>query len=63
MLLNLSVNQGFKKTLNTNIFKANGFKLCERYPKLLGSSIGLGIFENYHKGIKTVSNKNEEDFP
>ena len=62
-LLNLPVNQGFTKTLNTNIFKTNGFKLCERYPKLLGSSIGLGIFKNYHKDIKAVSKENEEDFP
>ena len=29
---------------NTIIFKSNVFKLCERYPKLLGSSIGLGFF-------------------
>ena len=28
---------------NTIIFKINVFKLCERYPKLLGSSIGLGF--------------------
>ena len=57
------MNQGFTKTLNTNIFKTNGFKLCERYPKLLGSSIGLGTFKNYHKDIKAVSKENEEDFP
>ena len=35
---------------NTNIFKTNGFKLCERYPKLLGSSIGLGIFKKLSQG-------------
>ena len=29
---------------NTIIFKINVFKLCERYPKLLGPSIGLGFF-------------------
>ena len=29
---------------NTIIFKINVFKLCERYPKLLKSSIGLGFF-------------------
>ena len=38
------------------------FKLCERYPKLLRSSIGLGLFKNYHKDIKTVCRENEEDF-
>ena len=29
---------------NTIIFNINVFKLCERYPKLLRSSIGLGFF-------------------
>ena len=46
----------------TFIFKINVFKLCERYPKLLRSSIGLGFFKNYHKDIKTVCRENEEDF-
>ena len=32
---------------NTIIFKINVFKLCEKYPKLLRSSIGLGCFKNY----------------
>ena len=31
----------------TIIFKINVFKLCEKYPKLLRSSIGLGCFKNY----------------
>ena len=39
---------------NTIIFKINVFKLCERYPKLLKSSIGLGFFKNYYKDIKIV---------
>ena len=43
---------------NTIIFQINVFKLCERYPKLLGSSIGLGFFKNYHKNIKTVCREN-----
>ena len=47
---------------NTIIFKINVFKLCERYPKLLRSSIGLGFFKNYRKDIKTVCRDNEEDF-
>ena len=47
---------------NTIIFKINVFKLCERYPKLLGSSIGLGFFKNYHKDIKAVCKEHEEDF-
>ena len=47
---------------NTIIFKINVFKLCERYPKLLRSSIGLGFFKNYRKDIKTVCRENKEDF-
>ena len=47
---------------NTIIFKINVFKLCEKSPKLLRSSIGLGFFKNYHKDIKAVCKKNEEDF-
>ena len=46
---------------NTIIFKINIFKLCERYPKLLKSSIGLGIFKNYHKDIKTVCMENAQE--
>ena len=47
---------------NSIIFKINVFELCERYPKLLRSSIGLGFFKNYHKDIKTVCRENEEGF-
>ena len=47
---------------NTIIFKINVFKLCEKYPKLLRSSINLGFFKNYHKNIKAVCKENEEDF-
>ena len=47
---------------NTIIFKINVLKLCERYPKLLKSSIGLGFFKNYHKDIKGISMENEQEF-
>ena len=47
---------------NTIIFKINVFKLCERYPKLLNSSLGLGFFKNYHKDIKAVCRENEQEF-
>ena len=46
----------------TTLFKINVFKLCKKYPKLLKSSIGLGIFKNYHKGIKAICEENEKDF-
>ena len=51
---------GIHKT--TNIFKINIFKLGEKYPKLLRSSIGLGFFKNYHKDIKAVCEEIEKDF-
>ena len=39
---------------NTIIFRINVFKLCKKHPKLLKSSIRLGYFKNYHKGIKAI---------
>ena len=46
----------------TIIFKINVYKLSEKYPKLLRSSIGLGFFKNYHKDIKAVCEEIEKDF-
>ena len=51
---------GIHKT--TIIFKINVFKLCEKYRKLLKSSIGLGFFKNDHKDIKAICKENEKDF-
>ena len=51
---------GIHKT--TIIFKINVFKLCKKYPKLLKSSMGLGLFKNYHKEIKAICEENEKDF-
>ena len=39
---------------NTIIFKIDVFTLCERHPKFLKSSIGLGFFKNCHKDIKEI---------
>ena len=47
---------------NTSIFKINVFTLCERYPKLLWSSIGLGCLKNFHKNFKAVCTENQENF-
>ena len=47
---------------NTIIFKINVFKLCERHPKLLKSSIGLGFFKNHHKDIKEICMENAQEF-
>ena len=46
----------------TSIFTINVLKLCEKYPKLLKSSIGLGFFKKYHKNIKAICEENEKDF-
>ena len=51
---------GIHKT--TIIFKINVFKLCEKYRKLLKSSIGLGFFKNYHKDINAICKENEKGF-
>ena len=47
---------------NTIIFKINVFKLCERHPKLLKPSIGLGFFKNHHKDIKEICMENAQEF-
>ena len=44
---------GIHKT--TIICKINVFKLCKKYPKLLASSIGLGIFKNYYNDMKFLN--------
>ena len=48
---------GIHKT--TIIFEINVFKFCEKYRKLLKSSIGLGFY--YHKDIKAICEENEKD--
>ena len=47
---------------NTIVLKINIFELCERHPKLLKSSIGLGFFKIYHKDIKAICLENEQEF-
>ena len=46
----------------TIIFGINVFKLCKKHSKLLKSSIGLGVFKNYHKDIKAICGEYEKDF-
>ena len=55
------VNQ-FNIHKTTIIFKINIYKLCEKYPKLLKSSVGLGFFKNYYKNIKRICEENEQEF-
>ena len=51
---------GVHKT--TVIFKINVYKLCERHPKSLKSSIGLGFLKNHYKDIKEICSKNAQEF-
>ena len=51
---------GVHKT--TIIFKINVYKLCERHPKLLKSSIGLGFLKNHYKDIKEICSENAQEF-
>ena len=43
---------------STVIFKINVFKLIEKYPKLMGSSVTLTFLKNYLKDIKKVCEDN-----
>ena len=52
----------FKVHKTTIIFKINIFKLCEKYPKLLKSSIGLGFLQNYYEDIKQICEENLNEF-
>ena len=55
------INQ-FKVHKTTIPFSINIFKLCEKYPKLLKSSIGLDFLKNYYKDIKEIFNENQRSF-
>ena len=47
---------------STLIFKINVFKLIEKYPKLMRSSVTLTFLKNYLKDIKKVCEDNLSDF-
>ena len=55
------VNQ-WKIHKTTIVFKINIYKLCERFPKLLSLSVGLGFFKNYFGSIKEICMENEKEF-
>ena len=52
----------FKVHKSTIIFKINIFKLIEKYPKLMKSSIVLGFLKNYYKDIKQICKENSKGF-
>ena len=47
---------------STIIFKINVFRLIEKYPKLMRSSMPLTFLKNYSKDIKKVYEDNLRDF-
>ena len=52
----------FKVHKGTTTFKINIYKLCEKYPKLMKSSIGVGFLKNYYKDIKEFVAKMQKSF-
>ena len=47
---------------STIIFKINNFKLIEKHPRLIKSSVTLTFMKNYLKDIKKVCEKNSIEF-
>ena len=47
---------------STIIFKVNVFKLIEKYPKLMRSSVTLTFLKDYLKDIKKVCEENLSEF-
>ena len=47
---------------STIVFKINLFKLIEKHPKLMKSSVTLTFLKNYFKGIKRICKENSSEF-
>ena len=47
---------------STIVFKINVFKLIEKYPKLMKSSVTLTFLKNYLKEIKKDCEENSNEF-
>ena len=52
----------FKIHKNTIIFKINVFKLIDKHPKLMKSSVTLSFLKNYFKDIKRICQENSSEF-
>ena len=52
----------FKVHKSTIIFKINIFKLIEKYPKLMKSSIGLGFLKSCYKDVKEICEEKSKEF-
>ena len=51
----------FKVRKSTIIFKINIFKLIDKNPKLMKSSVTLGFLKNYYKDIKQICKENSNE--
>ena len=51
-----------KKHKNNILFKINIFKLIQKHPKLMKSSVTLMFLKNYFKGIKQTCKENSSEF-
>ena len=51
----------FKVYKTTTTFKINAVKLIDKYPKLMKSSMTLGLLKNCYKDIKEICNKNPSE--
>ena len=58
----LQMVKKLKMYKNTIILKINLFKLIEKHPKLMKSSVTLTFLKNYFKYIKQISKKNSSEF-
>ena len=47
---------------STLIFKINVFKMIEKHPKLMKSSVALTFLKNYLKEIKLIYERNLSEF-
>ena len=52
----------FKVHKSTIICKIIIFKLVDKHPKLMKSSIGLDLLKNYYKDIKQICKENSNEF-
>ena len=52
----------FKVHKSTIIFKINIFKLIDKHPKLMKSSITLGFLKIYYKDVKQIYKENSNEF-
>ena len=52
----------FKIHKNTKILKINIFKLIDKHPKLMKSSVTLGFLKNYIKDVKQICRERSSEF-